>query len=398
MLLVLLFDGLYFKGIAGDEGSNALAGLRFFIPDVSRNGLLHLPQAHRAVSAWLRLSPGRQHLPFPLVCLLAVCGCLIQNNLRWEAFFLYLGFRAYLRPGENIGLKVKNIVQHAQAPSANPSYSSWSINLHAVEDGLPGKTGVFDDSITLDTDPWMYPWLSVLTAACRPDAPRWPFDIVHIARFFKDATENLGMSGLEPSLYSLLHGGASEDILTGRRTPEGVMRRGRWRSHTSLRRYAKEAKLMAEVNKVPATVITYGESIRPRIGDVFDLAFHPTPPRPAAEISSTKLEPRLRPAPKPRAKRKPPSPSSASSKRRRRQMDRCLLACAGVSMLSCRAARVAAVNSFWNYMPAKRLCLITFDASVSRVCLSKSSKGPNSTCSAHACRNSFEAGFHQAVC
>ena len=253
MLLVLFFDEPYFKGIAGDEGSKALAGLKFFIPDISRNGCFHLPRAHRAVSAWLRLSPGRQRLPFPLVCLLAVCGCLIQNNLRWEAFFLYLGFRAYLRPGENIGLKVKNIVQPAQAPFADPSYSRWSINLHAVEDGLPGKTGVFDDSIILDTDPWMYPWLSALTAARRPDAPLWPSDIMHIARLFKDTTEKLGMSGLEPSLYSLRHGGASEDLLNGRRTPEGVMRRGHWRSHTSLRRYAKEAKLMAEVNKVPGS-------------------------------------------------------------------------------------------------------------------------------------------------
>ncbi len=93
------------------------------------------------------------------------------------------------------------------------------------------------------------------------------------------AVDECGLGAVKPTLYSIRHGGASEDLLRGRRDI-GVFPRGRWRAWSSLRRYGEEATLQAELKNVPADIL---EHVRARATDIEgtlqDLQLAPPLPR-----------------------------------------------------------------------------------------------------------------------
>eukprot|EP00973_Karenia_brevis_P038145 5259176-Karenia_brevis.AAC.1 len=80
-------------------------------------------------------------------------------------------------------------------------------------------------------------------------AKLWPVDSGQVITTFQAACNQLGLDALQPTRYSLRHGGASEDLYTKSRTIAEVMKRGQWRADSSLRRYAKEGRLLAELKK-----------------------------------------------------------------------------------------------------------------------------------------------------
>eukprot|EP00973_Karenia_brevis_P006482 882223-Karenia_brevis.AAC.1 len=75
------------------------------------------------------------------------------------------------------------------------------------------------------------------------------------------ACRDLKLEALKPTLYSLRHGGASEDILRRRRSVQEVKRRGRWTSDASLKRYAKEARLLSEISKLHPSILAFGRQM-----------------------------------------------------------------------------------------------------------------------------------------
>ena len=278
--LALFFDHAFFQGKPGSVGEKTLASMKFFFPALSRHGATDLPRAHRAVKSWSKLSPGLQRLPLPAVCVAAICGKLIADGMPWQAFFVLTGFLAYLRPSENTGLKVKCLVPPLEGSREGAPYSTWSLNLHPCTDGVPGKTGIMDETVLLDGPVWMDAWYQRLRTGRPADAPLWPFDVGTATQFFMDTWKALRMDPVAPSLYALRHGGASEDLLAQRRTPEGVLRRGRWRTNQSLKRYGKEAKLMAQVSLIPATTLNFGEKVLGSLEAAFNggVALHPPTP------------------------------------------------------------------------------------------------------------------------
>ena len=274
-VMLRYFDECFWRGDAGGDGSKTLAALKFYIPGVSRLGNFHLPRCHRALKAWLRIDPGSQRLPLPMAVTLAICAWMIEMCYRWHALAVWVSFRAYLRPGENANLKVKNLV-----PPSLPTgpYSSWCLDLHPQADGRPGKTGNFNETVLLDCDQWMHPFLAQLQHRRQPDEFLWPFTGNDLIVVFKKACTALQLDPLRPCLYSLRHGGASEDLLRRTRTPEEVQRRGRWRSATSLKRYAKEAKLGAELAKISPHVIELGIFVEQNLAATFTRSVRPRLP------------------------------------------------------------------------------------------------------------------------
>ena len=131
------------------------------------------------------------------------------------------------------------------------------------------KTGMMDESVTVDHMKWAHPFLELLVKGRSPRDKLWPFDVIELNMEFKRSVCACNLSHLEPTLYSLRHGGASEDVLRRRRTLEEVQRRGRWRSQTSGRRYAKEAKILSELHKVPPSLLRYGEFVEAHVMQLF---------------------------------------------------------------------------------------------------------------------------------
>eukprot|EP00973_Karenia_brevis_P041153 5693182-Karenia_brevis.AAC.1 len=84
-------------------------------------------------------------VPFPLIALCAVLGWLMHREEFVIATNLLFQFATYLRPGSCDRLKVKHLV--APTPQAGQGYNSWTLLLSPLEDGTPGKTGVYDETI-----------------------------------------------------------------------------------------------------------------------------------------------------------------------------------------------------------------------------------------------------------
>jgi len=147
-----------------------------------------------------------------------------------------------------------------------------------VELLVSGKTNTWDDSIILDTELWLHPFLETLAARLTPEEPLWCLSGTRLIAMFKDSVDSLGMSHLAPVRYSLRHGGASDDAISKRRSLLEIKKRGQWRTDQSLKRYAKESKVSEELQKIPLAVLEYGRHIEANLEMAFHLAINLTPP------------------------------------------------------------------------------------------------------------------------
>lgn len=118
----------------------------------------------------------------------------------------------------------------------------------------------------LDRCEWLYPCLAMLANSRREPLGRlWPFPPGTLQAEFTNHVRRLHIGTLGASLYTLRHGGASDDLMCQRRTLAETKRRGRWKSEGSLARYAKETHLLAEIKKVSCTTLAYGVLIEQHI-------------------------------------------------------------------------------------------------------------------------------------
>ena len=103
------------------------------------------------------------------------------------------------------------------------------------------------------------------------------------SRLITASAARLGLEHLHLVPYDLRHAGASEDLLTKRRSELEVQLRGRWRSVMSLKRYGKPGQSSAMMQEIPTHVIRYGNLVHALLGDLFSgrkaVPVPPTGPR-----------------------------------------------------------------------------------------------------------------------
>ena len=216
-----------------------------------------LPRCVRALRGWRRLAPPNQRLPLKRAAGLAIAGWLIAHHQPLMAVAVCLALVCYLRPMELLTLQR----QHLIPPCPAAGFSHWGLLLHETALGIPGKTGLWDSSVAVDLDPWLWEPLRALHSRRRDGQFLWDFTGAQLRMHFKTAVSALGLGGLSDHLYSLRHGGASYDLLMQRRTLLAIRERGRWMSDASLRRYAKATLLQRETNKVPVAVLEFGAAV-----------------------------------------------------------------------------------------------------------------------------------------
>ena len=78
---------------------------------------------------------------------------------------------------------------------------------------------------------------------------------------YRRFAEEAGVQVLRSHPYCLRHGGASRDSLHRLRTMEQIKKQGRWKCDSSVGRYNKHARVVAEANKLPRRVRMYGNRI-----------------------------------------------------------------------------------------------------------------------------------------
>ena len=175
----------------------------------------------RALRGWRKEKPAQSRLPLPR---------MIGDH------------DTYLRPGESIDLKGRDIVPPVR--NGGKQYRWFAIVVRDSQDHKPDKTGVFDNSVPLNSVGrecfGQLLWERVLVLNGK-DEKVYPFDAAEFRKNFQEAGQLLGFKNLHP--YQSRHGGASEDLNSGERDHLAVKVRGRWHTDQSVRRYGKVGKI-----------------------------------------------------------------------------------------------------------------------------------------------------------
>ena len=289
-VIVYILDKLFFDCRAADDGNRLVAAIRWFLPRYRRGGAGHLPRTLVALAAYTKRRPGQQRLPLPWVVVCAMIGVLILRGRKMMALQIAMAFWGYLRPSESDNILSGNLVPPSAL--AGVQYVEWGLLLFPMSSGVPDKTGNFDESIVLEGFNCLAPLLSGLKSG-KSDSDRiWPHTPVEMIREWDIVVNLLGLDVLNPSRYALRHGGASEDLLSRRRSVPEVKRRGRWVSDVSLKRYGKETRLLKELLKVHANVLDFGRYVMEHFVEVM-LGTRPVPSLPGRGRVSAEVEQKI---------------------------------------------------------------------------------------------------------
>ena len=87
-----------------------IAAIIFFVPAIKAMGIQSLPRVKQSLQGWRRLCPPQSRLPVPFEVVALVFLWAVESNRVQLGFHLLLSFMLYLRPGEALGLRIKDVV------------------------------------------------------------------------------------------------------------------------------------------------------------------------------------------------------------------------------------------------------------------------------------------------
>ncbi|CAK0831634.1 unnamed protein product [Prorocentrum cordatum] len=256
-LLPVFFGNLCLGMFDTATGRMTMAALRHLLPHLL-TGPRALPRAARALEGWGRLVPPQMRLPLPRSAMLAVVGLLIQDRRFAEAVFVRLAFDTYLMPSEAYRLVAASLVE-PRAGSVD-GHQHWGMIVNDATTGGPGKTGVTDESVNIDNAS-LWPLFQGLKRHRAPMDPPWSFAPSVIRQVFREACAGLGIWDGVSTLCALRHGGASDDLLSGRRSRKEVRGRGGWVTDASLNRYAKRSRMQQLIAAPPQCAVALGSAV-----------------------------------------------------------------------------------------------------------------------------------------
>ena len=286
VILVTYFVNLFLDGFDSATGRVLMASLKHYLPAILV-GRAPCPRAARALTGWRKLVPPQMRLPLPRAAMASIVGVLISWKLFGMAVFIRLMFDTYLRPSEAYRLTAGSVIR--PRPDGALGYGHWALIVNDACFDRPGKTGEMDESVIVDNQS-IWPLLEALVHGKCPIDGLWTFAPDEVRSMFRRAAAALGLE-TELTLYSLRHGGASDDLLSLRRTRKEVKDRGRWRTDQSLLRYAKRARMQQRIANLGQNIVEFGEQVDRQMNDLIiqttasgvfplqvPLAVTPTPP------------------------------------------------------------------------------------------------------------------------
>lgn len=249
MLLEAYINFLVTDGSPKSAGYTVMAAVMWAIPSIGRSMTTKFPKASAAMKGWNLEEPGRSRPPLPKIVVQAMALSMLHRGRPRSAVMMEVMFETYIRPSEAVNLEVRSVVPPFRSQG---KFSPCTLLVHPWEAHQGSKTGERDVSLPLDLarqDFLVKPLLSL--AGCRPPTAKlFETSYREFAKHFKDAVEDTGVGVLQPTPYSLRHGGASHDRWTCSRDLAAVMQRGAWRSLTSVLRYDKHGRLGLEMRKL----------------------------------------------------------------------------------------------------------------------------------------------------
>ncbi|CAK0796418.1 unnamed protein product, partial [Prorocentrum cordatum] len=207
-------ESIYDRGGSKASTQRLAPALLWAEPHLHTAGIREVfPLTHQTLRGWGVLEPSKSRPPVPYLVMLAVVLPLPEEG----------GASAFL-----------------------------TFVVRASEYEVPTKTNEYDLSVPLDLQrqQWLVKPISFVQALREPDALFLGLSYTELAEDFQSAIEALDVGVLRPTLYSLRHGGASQDRSMGVRSLGGVQQRGGWKTFKSVLRYEKHGRLSLELRKL----------------------------------------------------------------------------------------------------------------------------------------------------
>ena len=229
-ILADFLDVMFLDGRSAAEGEKVVAAIEF--NHIGLRG--SLVRCRRALRGWRKERPLQSRLPLPRLIACGMAMAMASEGRKLMALKLMVDHDTYLRPGESIDLKGKDVIPPVR--HTGRQYQWHSLLIRDIEDRKPDKVGVYDNSIPLNSPGREYLGDLLMRRVRHLNSTAADF-----RKVFQKAGERLGLNNLHP--YQTRHGGASEDLNSGERDHQGVKIRGRWHTDQSVRRYGKVGKI-----------------------------------------------------------------------------------------------------------------------------------------------------------
>eukprot|EP00438_Fugacium_kawagutii_P008128 Skav234369 [mRNA] locus=scaffold2071:40230:43653:+ [translate_table: standard] len=237
-VLADFLDVMFLDNRSAAEGEKVVAAVEFH--DVKLKG--QLTRSKRALRGWRKERPPQSRLPLPRLVAAGMAMILASQGLRSMALKVMLDHDTYMRPGESIDIKCKDVIP--PVAGAGKQYRWYGIVIRDIADMKPDKAGIYDNTIALNSPGREFLgevlWQLVIQSK-KSSEYVFQFTAAEFRKKFQMAGEKLSLKNLHP--YQCRHGGASEDLNSGDRDFQRVKIRGRWHTAQSVRRYAKIGKI-----------------------------------------------------------------------------------------------------------------------------------------------------------
>lgn len=221
-----------------------VAAIKFMRPDVKKTS--DLTRTTRASRGFVKLAPSLGRVPMPYPCLARVVQFLLEVDRVMEALWVLLTWAVCSRPGETLKLLWKHLIPPSRL---QPKWMVILSSLDAHGNAQPSKVGEKDEAVVIDQPylGWLGPALMKHRPGKAPNVAIFQFDMEHGSTWFRKALTALKYAdaGLN-SCYQIRHGSASTDQLQNLRSLADTMKRGRWETMKSVRRYVNGGRV-AEV-------------------------------------------------------------------------------------------------------------------------------------------------------
>ena len=267
-VLASFLDAAFWAGEHSATGKRVMSALGWALPQFSRWGMARLPRTRQSALAAERRSQlaVRLPLPRPIMCavIMTMAYLLRANGLPLDmALAVWVGVHCYLRPGEIARLQWKWLVL-----GVGTELGQASVVLHPVEESRSSKTGEYDETVIIDD-------AGIVNAirAMKKAQPRGPL-VVHPPSMWEKFEEAIQLLGVDRDLgpqvpYVVRHSGAAADAWNGVRTLDAIQARGRWKSATSVRRYAKGGRIAHQMSSCSAPLQSFALKCASQLAMVF---------------------------------------------------------------------------------------------------------------------------------
>ena len=199
-----------------------------------------LHKSSRALKGWDRHKSAQQHAPMPGELAFCLIWSFLRDGMIEHALILWLAFDAYLRITEVLSLCRGQCIRNGNVIAISLPVSKTGRNQAVLLQccALVELLHQYKDKVTRNK--------------------MFAINRNHFQRAVATRLQGLGLGDIHLTPHSLRHGGAVHDFISGTRTLQEIILRGRWRHQKSAENYLQTARALYLTTKIPPEVVSKG--------------------------------------------------------------------------------------------------------------------------------------------